>query len=70
MVSSSASTGPTRLPIRTRARVRRTVHESLLSRRAAHSAVVALQYAGATACLAVLTWIVMLLVYAPFAHLH
>jgi hypothetical protein len=70
MVIPSASTGPTRLPVRTGARVHRTVRGSLLSRQATHSVAVALQYAAATVCLAVLTWIVMLLVYAPFSHLH
>ena len=70
MVTSSPSVRPTRLPIWTGTRARRAIRQSLLSRQVTHSIAVAMQYAAGIACLVVLTWIVMLLVYAPFARMH
>lgn len=70
MTIPAASTGPTRLPVRARARIRRKFRGTQLSQGMPHAVAVALQYAVAIGCLAVLTWVVMLLAYAPFAHLH
>ena len=70
MAIPAAGAGPTRLPVRTHARVWRDFRRSLLSPGMPHAVAVVVQYAVAIGCLAVLTWVVMLLAYAPFAHLH
>lgn len=69
MVTSPA-TRPTPLPVRSRAHARRALRSSFHSRRVTRGVITALQYAAAITCLVVLTWVVMLLVYAPFARMH
>jgi hypothetical protein len=70
MLNPSSRTSQTQHMIQEHARVCRATHRPTLSPQATHSIAVALQYVAATTCLAVLTWIVMLMVYAPFIRMQ